>query len=747
MIYYWEKFPGKIKVIVNNKIKAAKRIKDHVKWVNGEKQQREYLIIGSGYDIETSVIETPNFVASYCYHWQFSIDNLTIGGRSLDTMHDFLEYLLSIIPDGVYLLCLDANLGYEFQFSKRHWYDMGMSNLFAKEKRNPLKLDVGGKIEFREVLGLFGNSLAQVAKNYCKTQKLVGDLDYSKVRLSSTIMSLKEQAYCENDVQILSELGHYIFKHFFGRNPSLPMTKTGIIRAKVKRKLGQRLKFEKERIQGNLPDETTYNIMRKYLFKGGICGTNAMLMDKVLTNVVCADYTSDYPACMNHYRFPDGRLEEIPTDEFMQFSNIPYIAMIEFHNLRSKTSHSLLSSHKALDFTFDANRFTVDNGRIYRADVITYIVNDVEFQAICKAYDFDIETTTILRAWRMEKYIKLPHHLLDVLNEEYLNKEMLKSTGQSETIEYKDSKAVVNGTFGMTCTAIFMEELDFEGCEIEPVKCEDGTVYKKPFSEAIKSVFLNPFWGFWITSYARSLLMDIITRFPKCIVQYDTDSIYYLKDHPDAPELEKFIVDYNNEIFKMNDIMFDGNKHYRDLGAWEVEKPFKRFKGLGSKRYIYEKQDGTIKQVVAGCRKGTIESQLKYEIEVNNFEGDIFDFFTDYMTIDKEHSNKLASSYVDFYDIDDVVTPFVIVDYKDYLGNTERIELSCCTVLKSVDFKMSVNPRHIDFVRTLQTLYKNSDPSDRICEIYEELVYGITRNEKSAEIDWTSIGMGEVEPG
>lgn len=739
MIWYWEKNQNHIKFIVNSKISNAATIKDHVKYVNGEKIQREYLIIGSGYDIETSVIETEKYTASFCYHWQFSLDEYTIGGRTLDSMKEFFEYLLSTIKNDQYLLCLDANLGYEFQFNKRHWFDLGMSNLFAKEKRNPLKIDVGNKIEFREVLGLFGNNLAQIAENYCTIKKLKGDLDFSKVRLPHTPLTNKEKGYCENDVQILSQLGQYIFKNFFGKNPSLPMTKTGIIRAKVKRKLGTRLKFEKERVQANLPDETTYNIMRRYLFKGGICGTNAMKMGYVLNNVVCADYTSDYPACMNHYRFPDGRLEEIDPMEFMEHPNIPYIAIITFRKLRSKTSHSLLSTHKALDFKFDANRFTVDNNRIYKADEITFIVNDVEFKSICQAYEFDIETTEILRAWRMERYRKLPRHLLEVLNEEYLTKQELKSKGLDDTLEYKDSKAVVNGTFGMTCTAIFMEDLEFDGCEIEPKKNEDGSVYKKPFDKAIESVFLNPFWGFWITSYARALLIDIITRFPKCIVQYDTDSIYYEKDHPDAPALEKFIAEYNEEIYKMNDTIFNGNPHYRDLGAWDVQKPFRRFKGLGSKRYIYEYWNDDpkkgeigwhIKQVVAGCRKGTLEKQWKYEIECGNFDGDVFDFFEDYMTIDKSHSNKLASKFIDDYEVGDSRVPYITVDSKDYLGNTETIELSCNTLLVPVEFRMGINPIHSDFVRTLQTLYKNSDPSDEICEIYEKLLYGITRRKE-----------------
>ena len=725
MIMYWEKMSNKIKMLIDYKILYAQTISDHTKydettqkWVQG----RQYLIIGSGFDIETSVIETQGYKATYCYHWQFSLDEYTFGGRTLESLSSFLSYLTNSLKRvGKYLLCLDANLGYEFQFCKRVWSMFGMDNLFAKERRAPLKLDIAGCIEMREVLGLFGGSLAQVAKDYTKTQKLVGDLDYSLVRLSKTPLTYKEQQYCENDVQILAELGRYIFAHYYGKNPSLPLTKTGIIRQKVKKKMGGGLKAERERIQENLPNEEMYFFFRKYLFKGGLCGTNALYMNRVLNNVVCADYTSDYPACMNHYRFPDGKLEEIAPHEFMEDANIPYIAVMEFHNLKSKSSHSFLSLHKAIDYDPKAeHRYVIDNGRIHYADKITFVINDVEFRAIAQAYSFDV-SSTIKKAWSFERYTALPSYLLDVLNEEYLTKQQLKERGLSDTIEYKDSKSVVNGTYGMTVTALFMEDLEIHGWKIEPKCNDDGVPLKKSYKEAIKSVFLNPFWGFWITSYARSLLMNIITMFPKCIVQYDTDSIYYIKDHKDTPALEQFIHDYNEEIYEMNGLMFKYNPHYRDLGAWDVEKPFKRFKGLGSKRYMYEKQDGAIKTVVAGCRKGTIESQWKDEVK-RGYKGDIFAFFQNDMVVDVNHSKKLASKYIDDYDGDYTL----LVDYQDYKGNWEKITLDSCILLEPIEFNMGLSPAHIEFFRTLQTIYNNTPNGNPVNEIVRSILYGKT---------------------
>lgn len=737
MIYYWETFQGNVKTIVNYKINNAKIV-----YERNPNNPRKYLKIGSGFDTETSRIELPGITTSYLYHWQFALDEYTIGGRSLDSLQEFYEYLLSTIPNDRYLLVPDANLGYEYQFCKRRWYELGMTDLFAKEKRNPLKFIVGNKIEMREVIGLFGYNLADIADNYATIKKLKDDLDYDKVRLSNTPLTIKEMAYCENDVQILSQLCNYIYDNFYGKKPAMPMTKTGIIRKKVKSKITN-IKCEKNRIQSNLPKEEVYNALRKYLFKGGICGTSSRYMNKVLYNVVCADYTSDYPAVMNHYLFPDGRIREIAPKEFMEYKNLPYIAVIRFKDFKSRTCHSLMSTHKALDFDrrrlsptirgksnpdYDPSYYVIDNGRLFYAKEVVFVVNDVEYKALQNAYTW--KSAKVERCWDFEKYRLLPYWVRNVLNTEYLNKEKLKSEDKRDTLAYKNSKEIVNGCFGMMCTAIFMDELTFDGWEIEPPRDEDGNIIKKSFSEAIKGMFLNPFWGFWITSYARALLMEVISKFPDCIVQYDTDSIYYVKDHPQAPELEKFIVDYNNKIYKTNSVLFDNNPHYKTLGAWEVDPPFKRFKGLGSKRYMYEywyedkenpEESGwKIKTVVAGCRKGTIKAQYEDDVKSGKFEGSIFDYFSDGLVIDKEHSKKLASKYIDKYGDSDTI----IVDYKDYKGNTEKIKLESAVVLEPIEFHMGLSPLHINFYESIQSIYNNTPSSSPLCKFLEEILYG-----------------------
>lgn len=723
MIYYWEKMPNFIMNAVSSLIKSAKVIPTH------KKTKYKYLILGSGFDIETTSLIYKTWISAYCYHWQFSFSNLTVGGRSLSSFSTFLDFLLSVIPENKRLLVLDANLGFEYSFCKYIFQDKGITEYFTKTKRNPLKLCLRNKIEFREVLGLFGRDLESIADSFTETKKLKGDLDYSKLRFSNTPLTDKERAYCENDVQILSELGNYIFNHYFGSNMDMPLTSISELRQKIKDKMGDRYYNIVKELHENMPDEEIYYILRNYLFKGGLCGTNSLYMDRMVEDCGCGDVTSHYPACMNHFDYPMGKIYSVPPEKFM-LEKKPYIACITFYEIQSKTSHSILSVHKALGFnpvkkvSQNATReCIIDNGRIFYAKEITYVVNDVEFNSLVQAYKW--EKIKINWCLEIERYGRLPYYVLEVLNEQYLIKEDLKKRGLKDTVEYMFSKNNVNGNFGMMCTAMYSDVFD-----IDPVtgnfipKVVQGETYKKPYKEALKSVFLNPLWGMWITSYARAILIDCITRFPHCIMQYDTDSLYFYNKHHETPKLLKYLRTYNEQIMDMNRIMFNGNKHFEDLGCWDIEeKSISHFKGLGSKRYLMRKWDEEdkcykIKSTIAGCPKGAILEQ--YESKYGKVElaqlPEFFNYFHDGLIIKEKFSKKLRPVTVDRYEGQKTCQ----VTVKDYLGNEETITLSSGTALVPNTFTLGVSDAHIRFYLTIQNEYNNAPKG--ISRIFEDFV-------------------------
>jgi hypothetical protein len=259
-----------------------------------------------------------------------------------------------------------------------------------------------------------------------------------------------------------------------------------------------------------------------------------------------------------------------------------------------------------------------------------------------------------------------------------------------------------------------------ENFEFSESDCDILGVMDKTYLECCEYLFLSPYWGFWITSHARSMLIDVICRFPSTVIQYDTDSVYFIDGTEEAKELRKYLERFNELTRKRNAIRFLDDEHMLSLGTWDFDKPFKRFKALGAKRYMYEKQNGTIKVVVSGCRvsnkketKGisTVVLQNEFNNKTRNENVDVFDFFSNQMYIDEQHSEKLCSLYVEEY---------VRFTSTDYLGNIQEIEIPSCIVLRPVPFKMKLSGSHEGLMLAVQRATQNSSDR-RVYDIWRKL--------------------------
>ena len=112
------------------------------------------------------------------------------------------------------------------------------------------------------------------------------------------------------------------------------------------------------------------------------------------------------------------------------------------------------------------------------------------------------------------------------------------------------------------------------------------------------------------------------------------------------------------------------------LGVWDYEGDYSRFKTLGAKRYMTEK-DGQISFTVAGCNK---KVAVPYLLDKFGQEG-IWDAFDDSLYIDGEHTGKLTHSYID----DEMCGS--IVDYtgkQDIYDQLSGIHLEPCSFTLSM---------------------------------------------------------------
>ena len=157
------------------------------------------------------------------------INDDTMLGR---TWQEFENLVLQLHTLPYTILVWVANLGFEFQFIMKRFE---ITNLFAKEKRQPLKFNIGN-LEFHDALAISGGSLEQLANDYTTTKKLVGELDYNTLRNSKTELSKSDELqYCINDVVILKEFSEFLWATYIDKG-FIPITKTSILRREVRLK-------------------------------------------------------------------------------------------------------------------------------------------------------------------------------------------------------------------------------------------------------------------------------------------------------------------------------------------------------------------------------------------------------------------------------------------------------------------------------------------------------------------------------
>lgn len=603
-----------------------------------------------GFDIETTNYIEGDKKLGFMYHWQFIIADdkycRVFTGRTWGAFFNLIqefqkEYNLS---NEKRLVIAVANLGFEFQFIRRY-FDFENDDFFARELRHPMKCRSGG-LEFHEVLTISGGSLAQLAKDYTITQKLKGDLDYKVMRNSKTPLTSQELDYCINDVVILAEYMKYLWGAYIRPDQRIPLTKTGILRAEC-RKAGQDLlgyngmKSYRQLIYEAYPDEKTYETWFKYLFRGGYVHANVLMAGLTLHNVDGYDFTSSYPfqmACSDEYPMtPFIRQEYDPK----LLSTKACILHAKFYNIKRRWAHSLESKSKCVNIDGSKKMpVVIDNGRIAQASMIEVYITNIDLELYKLYYKFD--SMEVLQFWTSERG-RLPIFIRKTLNKYYKQKAELKErlkNGEDVAAELAIVKQKVNSFFGMMVTRIELNKVVYEADEW------DFAEKALDYDEEIKSQFLLPQWGIWVTALARRALMKTCALITQEIgdgsgedgagvIYNDTDS---LKFYDPKGKAQRIIDDYN----KMVDDMLKASKltapEFSDLGKFDHEKgyPVKRFKTLGAKRYLTEKQDGSIEATIAGLPKQSI---LK-------IEGDPFDAFNfDGMEIEAEAEIKNTISY------------------------------------------------------------------------------------------------------
>lgn len=199
---------------------------------------------------------------SNMYIWMFSINEQVYYGRTWNELRAFLlriEYYGTEYKKIVYV----HNLPYEFQFLRNC---LTFKNVFARKCRKSMKFELEEfNFEFRCSLVLTNSKLEKLPKNYGfedKVQKLTGNLDYTKIRNSKTVLTEKELKYCENDCLVIYE---YIKKELetYKTLKGIPLTNTGHVRKELKEKTMKNYAYRNKVRKSINIDGHVYNLLLK----------------------------------------------------------------------------------------------------------------------------------------------------------------------------------------------------------------------------------------------------------------------------------------------------------------------------------------------------------------------------------------------------------------------------------------------------------------------------------------------------
>lgn len=634
------------------------------------------------------------------YIWKLCIEGVIISGRTWDAFLYVINKMVewyNLSPEKRFVLYVH-NLGYEFQYIRK-WFDW--VEVFSLEKREPIRALTADGIEFRCSYKLSGYSLVKLSDHLIKykVKKLVGDLDYSLIRNSKTKLTEKENQYCVNDVLVVvAYIKEYIEREQYIYN--IPMTKTGVVRnysrnycfyAGGKKKENQAVFKEYRTLMKSLVFTPDDYIILKRAFSGGFTHSNPLYTRQIVKNVNSFDFTSSYPYVMISEKFPMTAPMTVQISSSSQLdkllNNCCCCFDVQFEGLRSKV---LFENYISESHCRQLRGQIVNNGRVVQADNLITTVTEQDFFIIKEMYEWDKMTIYNFR-YMYKGY--LPKNFVRAILELYGKKTQLKGVVGSE-LEYLLSKEMVNSMYGMTVTDICRDEISYTDNIWSNNKPDIEEAIKKN-NKSVKRFLYYP-WGVWVTAYARRNLFTAIMELQDDYIYSDTDSVKFINYEAHKKYFEKYNAEVLEKLKKAMryhrlDIELTRPKNIKgeekQIGIWDYEGIYSRFKTIGAKRYMVEK-DGKINITVAGLNKGTTVPFL-----LDKFGDKIFENFDDELYIPPDYTGKNCHTYID-EEYSGIIT--------DYQGNTAEYYEKSGIYIDKTDYSLSLADNFIKYLQGVQ---------------------------------------------
>lgn len=591
---------------------------------------------------------------SCMYIWMFSINDIVYYGRTWKELKEFLDLLDKYCP--YKKIVFIHNLSFEFQFL---YSNFEQENVFARVSHKVMKSEFTNyNIELRCSLFMSNCALERLPKTFnLPVKKLVGNLDYNKLRHSKTILTEKELAYCEHDCLVVY---YYILMELkiYQQVNKIPVTSTGHVRRELFDITMKNYKY-KRRVRNMInTDPHIYNLLVAS-FQGGYTHASWRFADSLLVNVDSYDETSAYPYVMVTHKFPSKEFKKCYIKSVKQmYKSFAYLLVVNFKNVKSKLNNNFISASKC----YELRGAKYDNGRIIEADSFSMVITDVDFYLYLDSYNFDYE---IVESY-FSKYDYLPIDFIKFILEKYVVKTEFKGV-EGKEVEYNLEKQKFNSLYGMTVTNMIKDDVKFINNKWIEEELTNEEIINKLNNEK-KKAFLSFSTGVWVTAWARNNLLRRVIDLDKYVVYCDTDSCKLIQgyDKNIFIEYNKSVENRINEVAKKLKIPVEnykpkdkkGKEHllgvfeYEDLGLSDRRYTYDEFITQGAKKYAY-KVNNEIHITVSGVPKSGATSLR----DLREFkDGLIFRYRDTNKNLSTYNDDQISINMTDYQGNDYIVT-------------------------------------------------------------------------------------------
>lgn len=542
-------------------------------------------------DIETSTVgKHTEYPVAFMYTCAVYINKMCIVFR---TWKDYTSFLSRItftlrLDDNCRLVCYVHNLPYEFQFMRTF---VNVGKLFAVDKRKVVRFVADG-VEYRCSYKLTNMSLDKFTSSIpgvVHVKQSGEEFNYDKLRTPMSTLTTKEWRYIYNDVAGLYEALSIKMDKDGHSLSTVPPTSTGYVRrelrACVKANPENQLNFFNMRL-----DTIQYALLRNGR-RGGNTHCNPLWANQLLKDLVSRDMSSAYPAVIVECKFPISRFMPLkhPKDFEDYLGDYAMILEITFTDISVKTMRTIPYIPKAL--CSQIVNIDGDNGRVLKAEKLTMIMTDIDYNIIKETYKWDKSKMKVRRAYIAE-YGYLPDELRLKVIQQYYDKTTLKG---GDEYMYMKAKNMFNADFGCMLTDICRPNVYYDPeSEKEPFKKEKVKDYSYKLKKYYDSQasFLSYQHGVWVTAHCRRRLQKAINYLGRAMVYCDTDSVKFFNVKKLVDGFEKLNDEIRQEIA---DCGIDCTIVWKDreytLGIWEEDGAYEKFISMGAKKYAYISKD------------------------------------------------------------------------------------------------------------------------------------------------------------